>query len=98
MNEQKNTYEEFGNVRDKLYYGEIILCEQCGMKWSELKEEEAKLAEIYEEMLKRYPEISEFWEEVRTQQSKDDSLYAVNEFGKGYRLGARLTLLGLKDS
>lgn len=54
MNEPKNTYVKFGNVPDKLYYGEIIPCEQCGMKYSELKEAESKLAKLTETIVQLY--------------------------------------------
>lgn len=99
MEELKNTYgTDLARFIEDLYYGEIRPCEERGLLSDKIKETEAELSAAKENLLTKYPEIAELWEEVQNLQSKVDSVYMVNEFGKGLALGIRLSQVGNNGS
>ena len=99
MDELKLTYStDNAKFIEDLYYGEIRPCEEHGILSERMKAAERDLAEITEKLMMASPGLTELWEEWREKQSMLDSIYAVNEFGKGLALGIRLMQIGMKGS
>ena len=99
MDELKITYDaDVAKLIEAIYYGEIRPCEEHGVMSERMKAAERDLAEITEKLMMASPELTELWEEWREKQSVLDSIYAVNEFGKGLALGIRLMQVGMKGS
>ena len=99
MDELKITYgADVAKIIESLYYGEIRPCEECGVLSEKMKAAERDLAAVTEKLMMASPGLTELWEEWREKQSVLDSIYAVNEFGKGLALGIRLMLVGMKGS
>ena len=99
MEELKTTYgADVAKIIESLYYGEIRPCEERGVLSDKMKAVERDLAVVTEKLMKANPGQTELWEEWQEKQSVLDSLYAVNEFGKGLALGIRLMLVGMKGS
>ena len=99
MEELKITYgTDVARFVEDLYYGEIRPCEECGLLSDKIKVAEAELSAAKEKLIAEFPEITELWEKVQSLQSKVDSVYMVNEFGKGLALGIRLMQIGKERS
>ncbi len=99
MEELKTTYgADVAKIIESLYYGEIRPCEEPGVLSDKMKAAERELAAVTEKMMQASPGLTELWEERQEKQSILDSIYAVNEFGKGLALGIRLMLVGMKVS
>ena len=99
MEELKLTYcTDVSKFIEDLYYGEIRPCEERGVLSEKMKAAERELAAVTNKLMKANPGLTELWEEWQEKQSVLDSLYAVNEFGKGLALGIRLMLVGMKGS
>ena len=99
MDELKITYDaDVAKLIEALYYGEIRPCEEHGVMSERMKAAERELAAVTNKLMKANPGLTELWEEWQEKQSVLDSLYAVNEFGKGLALGIRLMLVGMKGS
>ena len=99
MEELKTTYgADVAKIIESLYYGEIRPCEERGVLSDKMKAAERELAAVTNKLMKANPGLTELWEEWQEKQSVLDSLYAVNEFGKGLALGIRLMLVGMKGS
>ena len=99
MEELKLTYgADVAKIIESLYYGEIRPCEECGALSEKMKAAEYELAAVTDKLMKANPGLSELWEERQEKQSILDSIYAVNEFGKGLALGIRLMQIGMKGS
>lgn len=63
-----------------------------------MKAAERELAMVTDKLMKASPGLDELWEEWHKNQTVLDSIYAVNEFGKGLELGIRLMQVGMKGS
>lgn len=99
MEELKNTYgTDLARFIEDLYYGEIRPCEERGPLSDKIKKSEAELSAAKEKLIAEFPEITELWEKVQSLQSKVDSAYMVNEFGKGLALGIRMGHVGNNGS
>ena len=99
MEELKLTYgADVAKFIEAIYYGEIRPCEEHGVMSERMKAAERDLTEITEKLMMASPGLTELWEEWREKQSVLDSIYAVNEFGKGLALGIRLTQVGMNGS
>ncbi len=99
MEELKLTYgADVAKFIEAIYYGEIRPCEECGTLSEKMKAAEHELAAVTDKLMKANPGLSELWEERQEKQSILDSIYAVNEFGKGLALGIRLMQIGMKGS
>ena len=99
MKELKITYgADVAQIIESLYYGEISPCEEQGALSEKMKAAERELAAVTDKLMKANPGLNELWEEWQEMQSVLDSLYAVNEFGKGLALGIRLMLVGKDGS
>ena len=99
MDELKLTYStDNAKFIEDLYYGEIRPCEEHGILSERMKAAERDLAAVTDKLMKASPELDELWEEWQKKQSVLDSIYAVNEFGKGLALGIRLMQVGMKES
>lgn len=99
MDELKITYgADVAKIIESLYYGEIRPCEEPGVLSDKVKAAERDLAVVTEKLMKANPGLNGLWEEWQKKQSVLDSIYAVNEFGKGLALGIRLMLVGMKGS
>ncbi len=99
MDELKLTYgTDASKFIEELYYGEIRPCEERGVLSEKIKAAERDLAAVTEKLIKDNPGLTELWEERHEKQSVLDSLYAVNEFGKGLALGIRLMQVGKEGS
>ena len=99
MDELKITYgADVAKIIESLYYGEIRPCEEHGALSDKMKAAERDLAVVTEKLMKANPGLTELWEERQEKQSMLDSIYAVNEFGKGLALGIRLMQVGMKGS
>ncbi len=99
MDELKITYgADIAKIIESLYYGEIRPCEERGALSEKMKAAERELAAVTEKLIKANPGLTELWEDWREKQSVLDSIYAVNEFGKGLALGIRLMQVGMKGS
>lgn len=99
MEELKTTYgADVAKIIESLYYGEIRPCEEPGVLSDKMKAAERELAAVTEKMMQASPGLTELWEERQEKQSILDSIYAVNEFGKGLALGIRLMQIGMKGS
>ena len=99
MKELKITYgADVAQIIKSLYYGEITPCEEQGALSEKMKATERELAAVTEKLMTASSGLTELWEERQEKQSVLDSIYAVNEFGKGLALGIRLMLVGMKGS
>ena len=99
MDELKLTYSmDTAKLIEDLYYGEISPCEEQGALSEKMKAAEREPAAVTDKLMKANPGLNELWEEWQEKQSVLDSLYAVNEFGKGLALGIRLMQIGMKGS
>ena len=91
MDELKHTYDaDIAKLIEDFYYGEIRPCEERGVLSDKMKAAERELAAVTEKLMTASPGLTELWEERQEKQSMLDSIYAVNEFGKGLALGIRL--------
>ena len=99
MEELKLTYgADVEKIIESLYYGEIRPCEERGVLSDKMKVAERELAAVTEKLMTASPGLTELWEERQEKQSMLDSIYAVNEFGKGLALGIRLMQVGKDGS
>ena len=99
MDELKITYgADVAKIIESLYYGEIRPCEEPGVLSDKMKAAERELAAVTEKMMQASSGLTKLWEERQEKQSILDSIYAVNEFGKGLALGIRLMHVGMKGS
>ena len=99
MEELKLTYgTDVSKFIEDLYYGEIRPCEERGVLSEKMKATERDLAEITEKLMMASPGLTELWEEWKEKQSVLDSIYAVNEFGKGLVPGIKLMKIGKDGS
>ena len=99
MDELKLTYStDTAKFIEDLYYGEIRPCEERGVLSEKMKAAERDLAAVTEKLMTASSGLTELWEERQEKQSVLDSIYAVNEFGKGLALGIRLMQVGMKGS
>ena len=98
MDELKLTYStDNAKFIEDLYYGEIRPCEERGILSERMKAAERDLAAVTDKLMNASPGLDELWEEWQKKQSVLDSIYAVNEFGKGLALGIRLMQVGMKE-
>ena len=99
MEELKLTYgADVAKFIEAIYYGEIRPCEERGVLSDKMKAAERDLAAVTEKLMTASSGLTELWEERQEKQSVLDSIYAVNEFGKGLALGIRLMQVGMKGS
>ena len=99
MGELKTTYgADVAKIIESLYYGEIRPCEEPGVLSDKMKAAERELAAVTKKLMTECPGLTELWEERQEKQSVLDSIYAVNEFGKGLALGIRLMQVGMNGS
>ena len=99
MEELKLTYgADVAKFIEAIYYGEIRPCEEHGVMSERMKAAERDLAAVTKKLMTECPGLTELWEEWKEKQSVLDSIYAVNEFGKGLALGIRLMHVGMKGS
>ena len=99
MEELKLTYgADVAKFIEAIYYGEIRPCEEHGVMSERMKAAERELAAVTTKLMKSNPGLNGLWEEWQKKQSVLDSIYAVNEFGKGLALGIRLMQVGIKGS
>lgn len=99
MEELKLTYgADVAKFIEAIYYGEIRPCEEHGALSEKMKAAERDHAAITEKLMTASPGLTELWEEWQEKQSVLDSIYAVNEFGKGLALGIRLMQVGMNGS
>ncbi len=99
MDELKITYDaDVAKLIEALYYGEIRPCEEHGVMSERMKAAERDLVAVTDKLMKASPGLNELWEERQKKQSVLDSIYAVNEFGKGLALGIKLMQVGMKGS
>ncbi len=99
MDELKITYgADVAKIIESLYYGEIRPCEERGALSDKMKAAERELAAVTKKLMTECPGLTELWEEWKEKQSVLDSIYAVNEFGKGLALGIRLMQVGMNGS
>ena len=99
MDELKITYDaDVAKLIEALYYGEIRPCEERGVLSEKMMAAERELAAVTEKLMTASPGLTELWEEWKEKQSVLDSIYAVNEFGKGLVPGIKLMKIGKDGS
>lgn len=99
MDELKITYDaDVAKLIEALYYGEIRPCEERGVLSEKMMAAERDVAAVTEKLTSASPGLTELWEEWKEKQSVLDSIYAVNEFGKGLALGIKLMQVGMNGS
>ncbi len=80
------------SIIEEFYYGRVIPFEQKTVESDEYDEILEELLKIEEDISSRFPEAEELTTKYRKSQIDLQSILLLNEFAKGFRLGARFVI------
>ena len=80
------------SIIEEFYYGRNIPFEQKAVESNEYDELLEELLKTEEEISSRFPESEELLTKYRKLQINLQSILLLNEFAKGFRLGARFAI------
>ena len=80
------------SIIEEFYYGRVIPFEQKAVESDEYDEILEEFLKIEEEISSRSPESEELITKYRKMQIDLQSILLLNEFAKGFRLGARFII------
>ena len=80
------------SIIEEFYYSRVIPFEQKAVESDEYDEKLEELLKTEEEISSRFPEADELTTKYRKLQINLQNILLLNEFAKGFRLGARFAI------
>lgn len=80
------------SIIEEFYYGKVIPFEQKTIKSDEYNEILKEILKTEEELSSRFPEADELTTKYRKLLINLQNILLLNEFAKGFRLGARFAI------